>query len=147
MRLICASSSLKPYRPFVWSFPSSSRKQLTPVHPSECHLSPSLFWYPPLSSSHPSNFISKAAVKAMLFGTLYPYKEDQYANQSSGEWAKVAAGRISELNWCVITVRARLNTYLLAKCSIRLCVSAWGSLGDEQGLSKYKHRHTHLLAK
>lgn len=97
----------------------------------------------PRSLSHIPLISSKAVVKAMLFGTLCPYKEDQYANQSSGEWAEMSAGRISELNWCVITVRARLNTYLLAKCSIRLCVSAWGSLGDEQGLSKHKHTHTH----
>lgn len=39
----------------------------------------------------------------------------------------------------------RPNSYLLAKCSIRLCVSAWGSLGDEQGLSK--HTHIRVLAK
>lgn len=96
----------------------------------------------PLSLSHIPLTSSKAFVKALLFGTLSPCKEDQYANQSSGEWAEVAAGRISEQNWCVITVRARLNPYLLAKCSIRLCVSAWGSLGDEQGLSNHKHAHT-----
>lgn len=42
---------------------------------------------------------SQAVVKALLFRTLCPCKEDQYVNQSSGEWAEVAAGRISEYKW------------------------------------------------
>ncbi len=48
-RLIRAGSSLEPSRPCGLSFHSSSLKQLTPVHPSECHLSHSLSLFTSLS--------------------------------------------------------------------------------------------------
>ncbi len=137
-RLIRAGSSLEPSRPCGLSFHSSSLKQLTPVHPSECHLSHSLSLFTSLSLP-PRLLLRPCCLEHCVHAKRINMQSELRGVSRSG------CGRISEHKWGAITVRVRLNSYLLAKCSIRLCVSAWGSLGDEQGLSKQEH--THLLAK